>query len=293
MAFTLLGDVADQVQKFWAPLFMDELMESVLLPGLINKDYEGEIRKGGDTVYVSQINRPTAERKTVGATSEQFASQSLSTSRIAVQANQRITAAYELEDLVDLQSQLGDQESGIRKALMEAVMIELNNYCYSILAPSTAAPDHQISGVTNFNLAQLGQIRTLAGQAKWKRDEWWLLADPSYMTDLLDDSTLSSTDYAPETPRVGGQFALKRYGFNILEDNSNGVLSISPTSAGSECALAFHSDFAHLVMQRQPTFQVSSLHSNKEHGYLISVDMLVGAALGNDGALKHIEIYNV
>lgn len=293
MSSTLLSDVSNQVQKFWSSLFMDELKETTVLPSLVNKDYEGEIRKGGDTVYVSQINRPNAERKTIGSGAESFSSKKMSTSRVAVSADQRITASFEVEDLLDLQSQVGQENPKIRQALLESVEIELNNYLYSLVSPSTSGPDHVIDSVSDFNAAQLASTRTLASQAKWRKDAWWLLADPSYMSDLLQAQTMTSKDYDPnDAPVVGGQIANKRFGFNILEDNSDGLLTLSPASAGADCALAFHKDFMHLVMQQEPTFKVSDLHSNKQHGYLISVDIIVGAKLGIDGASKHIQIYN-
>jgi len=50
MSATLLSDVSQQVQKFWSPMFMDELMESTLLASLVNKEYQGDLKRGGDTV---------------------------------------------------------------------------------------------------------------------------------------------------------------------------------------------------------------------------------------------------
>jgi hypothetical protein len=47
---TLLADVSDQVKEVWSDMFMDELMQTTLLPSLVNKDYEGEINVKGDTV---------------------------------------------------------------------------------------------------------------------------------------------------------------------------------------------------------------------------------------------------
>lgn len=294
MSVTLLGDIANQVQKFWSPMFMDELKETTLLPSLVNKAYDGEIRKGGDTVYVSQLNRPNAQRKTTGAGSDSFSATKMSTSRVAITANQRITASYEVEDLVDLQSQLEQGNPAIRRALLESVEIELNNYLYGLVSPSTSAPDHSIASVSDLNKAAMVANRILAGQAKWRKEGgWWALLDPSYHGDVLSDTTLSSREYAPEdAPVVGGQLAQKRFGFNILEDNSAGLLSLSPAGAGADCGLFFHPDFMHLVMQKQPTFKVSDLHSNKQHGYLISVDIICGANLGIDGNIKHIVNYN-
>jgi hypothetical protein len=46
----------------------------------------------------------------------------------------------------------------------------------------------------------------------------------------------------------------------------------------------------YLVMQEMPTFKLSDLHSNKQHGYLLSVRLIVGAKLGIDGDVKHITV---
>ena len=61
MSSTLLSDVTNQVNKYWAPIFMKELRQRLLLGALVNKDYSGEIKQLGDRVRVSQINAPTGE----------------------------------------------------------------------------------------------------------------------------------------------------------------------------------------------------------------------------------------
>lgn len=289
---TLLADVTNQIQKFWAPMFMDQLKENTLLPGLVNKNYQGEIKKGGDTVRVSQINRPNGQLRTIGTDADVFDTEKLSTSYVDIKADKRVVAAIEFEDLIEIQSQIGDQNSKIRQAMVEATEIVLNNYLYSLVSPSSSSPDHILNGVTDFNAAQLNTIRALAATAKWaKEGGWWLLSSPSYMSDLLNAQTLTSQDYAPgEAPVIGGQIANRRFGFNILEDNSSALLGLG--TSGTDCALAFHPDFMHLVMQEQPRFLISPLHSQKKFGYVISVDFWAGAKLGIDGSKKHIKIYN-
>jgi hypothetical protein len=292
MTMTALADVNNQVQTFWSSLFEDELKEKTILPSLVSKKYDGEIKPGGSTVKVSQINRPTGNIKTVGAGHETFATEKLSQQQISITADKVISAAFEFDDLVALQSQIGAQESKIRQALLEAVEIKLNSYLYGLVSPSAAAPDHIIDSVSDFNATQLVNVRKLASQAKWSMDGgWWLLLDPQYYNDVLSAATLTSSDYVPDAPVVGGKIAMQRFGFNILEDNSAGMAQISPTSATSDLALAFHPDFLHLVMGA-PEFKVSDLHSNKQFGYVISVRMIVGAGLGNDGNVKHVKVYN-
>lgn len=295
MSATLVGDVSNQVQTFWAPMFMDELKERTILPTLVNKAYQGQIKAQGDRVRVSQINRPTATRKSVGSGHESFSTTQLSTSHVDIVADQVITAAYEFDDLVQLQSQIGAQDSKIRQGLLESVEIELNKYLYSLVAPSTSAPDHSIASVTDFNASQLNAARKLAAQAKWSSDGgWYALLDPSYMSDFLNAQTLTSSDYVgDDRPVIGGVAANKRFGFWVTEDNSLGATNKpSPVTASEDMALLFHPDFLHLVMQMEPNYEVSSLHSNKQFGYVISIRLIVGAKLGIDGDTKHILVYN-
>jgi hypothetical protein len=281
MSATDVNVVSNQIEKIWSPLFMKELRENMLLGALVNRAYEGSISgNGADTVYVSQLNAPQGQLKTVGTDADYFDSESMSLSRIAVQANKRAVASFEIADLVDLQSQLGAQDSEIREALMYSVSKQINDYLFSFVSPSTSAPDHLLNSITDMNAAQLAAIRLLAAKAKWSKSPgWYGLLDPSYYSDILNAQTLTSSDYVgDEAPVIGGQVVKQRYGFNLLEDNS----------MGTDKGLFFHPDFLHLVMQQEPRFKVSDLHPNKKFGYVISVDIVFGAALGINGNLKHI-----
>lgn len=276
-----LSVVTNQIQKFWAPMFMDELRASLLVGSLVNKDYQGEIKQGGDTVYVSQINAPKGENRTVGVDADVFGSDQLSTSRIAIAADHRAVAAFEFTDLAMLQSQIGQKDSDIRKALVYSVNKQINDYIYSLVAPSASSPDHLLNSVSALDAAALLVMRKLAAAAKWEKSKgWWLMVDPQYMNDLLSAQTMTSRDYTgqTDTPVIAGQIANQRFGFNILEDNG--------LAAGQ--ALAFHPDFLHLVMQQSVQLKVSDLHPQNKFGFVISADVIYGAALGIDGAKKHI-----
>lgn len=279
MSATNLADVSNQVQQFWSPMFMKELRASMLIGSLVNKDYDGEIKQGGDTVYVSQINAPTGENRSTSLDADSFAAQSLSTSRISVSASKRAVAAFEFNDLVQLQSQIGQEDSEIRQALVFSVGKVINDYLYSLVAPSTSAPDHMINSVATFDGTQAGNARKRAAIAKWNHlKPWYGLLDPVYYSDMLAATTMVSRDYVgDEAPVVAGQMANPRFGINFLEDNG---LS---TSQG----VIFHPDFLHLVMQKGVTLKVSDLHPNKKFGYVISADVIYGAALGISGANKH------
>jgi hypothetical protein len=265
---------------------MDELRAAMLLAGLVNKDYQGQIVKGGDTVRVSQINAPAGEKRTIGTNADQFETEQLSLSYVDIKADKRAVAAYEFDDLSALQSQIDAEMNGgpgskIREALVYAVNKQINEHLYSLVAPSASGPDHLLQGVTDFNKSQVLANRLLASASKWDKTKgWWILADPSFYNDLLSDTTMVSQEYVGggEAPVVGGQIVQKRFGFNILEDNALAV----------DQALVFHPDFLHLVTQTAVQFKISDLHSQKKFGFVISADIIFGAKLGISGAKKHI-----
>lgn len=292
MAVTNIGDVSDQIQQFWAPVFTKELREDLLLGGLVNKEYEGDLKNQGDTVKVSQINAPSGDLLTVGTDADSFSTEQLSTTKIDIKADKRAVAAYEFEDLVMIQSQIGAQDSEIRASLMHAMSKQINNYLYSLVSPSTSTPDHLLNGITDFNAAQVSAERLLAAKARWNKDKpWYMLLDPQYYSDVLNATTLTSSDFgAQDAPVISGQVAMQRFGFNILEDNSDGILTLG--TSGADAALAFHPDFLHLVTQTEVQIKISDLHAQKKFGFIMSVDLVFGAKLGIDGDVKHIQTFN-
>jgi len=294
MTTTAIADVTNQIQKFWSPIFADKLRTGTLLPSLVSKEYEGSIANQGDTVYVSAIDTITANRKTVGVGDyDSYSSNKLTMTRVSVAADTIIEAGVKIESLVALQSQVGAQDSKIRAAMFYALEVEVNNFLYSKVAASASAPDHVINGITDMNAAQLGATRVLASQAHWGAAERYFLCDPIYYQDLLNAATLTGSDYgAADAPVVGGRFGMKRFGFNIFEDDSAGIAQVSPTDLTTDLGLAFIPDWLLFVMQQGVTFKLSDLHATEKRGYLLTAELLCGAALGIEGSKKHIQIYN-
>jgi len=279
MGTTRLADVQAQIQTEWSALFMQEFLESHLLAALVNKDYEGDIRKRNDKVTVSQIVSPTdTALRTVGVDADTFESRKLQTLSVDITANKRATESYEFEDLVDLQTIIDTNDPKIRRSMMFSVGKQINDYLYSLVA--SANPQTSVASLSSANLLP---IRTLASQLNWPSQERWLLADPDYYSDIVADQSYSETDFnGMDIPGMTGRVGARRYGFNVIEDDSRSAKS----------ALAFHPDWLLLAMQTEPRFKISDLHSNKQFGHVLSVDLVFGAGLGINGANKHISIAN-
>ena len=293
MSATKLADVSAQIKEFWSDLFVDELKESSLAVNLFSRDYAGEIKQGGNVVKVSQLVRPTGSTKTIGQTGyDVYDTEKLVMQQIQIKADKIFEAGLEVESIVDLQSQIGQQDSKIRTAMREAIEIQINNFVYSLFSCSNKA-----GTVTDFNASQISALRKYAGQKKWRKDgQWYLLADCSYHTDLLNSQTLVNADYSGgEAPMIAGQIVKRRFGFNIIEDNSDGLLSLINKCGGSaaeDMALAAHRDAIHLVLQGDVDFKLSDLHASKKRGYLLTAEIIGGGAQGHDHNDLHKAVYN-
>lgn len=291
MAITDLAVVQNQVKQYWSDLFMPELRESNPLLALVDKTYDGAIVRQGDTVRVSQVVKAAGETKVIGAAGDaEFTPEAMVTRYVDIKADRRFVASYEFEDLVDLQSQITMERSEIRESLLDAMNTQINNYLYSLVAPVVG---QALTAVATLDAATLKSIRVIAGKQKWfKTPGWYGLLSPDYYGDLMDETRLTSSDFVADQPVVGGEIVTRRYGFNIIEDNSDGLASLSPTP-GNPSALFFHPAFMHMVTQMEARFKVSDQHANAKFGYIISVDMIGGAKLGIEGDKLHVSVVNV
>lgn len=279
---TDLAQVNEQIQKYWAAVFTQEMREQLLMGALVNKSYQGDLKQGGDTVYVSQLAAVTGELKDVGTDADTFNSELMSTSRVAIVANKRAVASYKVADLVTIQSQLEQGKPEILESLRFSVSKKINDYLYSLVSPSASSPDHIVNSVSTFGLSTLQAVHKLANEAKWPMDgQWYGLLSPQYYADLLGVTAATSTDFgANDAAVISGQIALKRFGFSILGDNSrSGAL-----------ATFFHPSFMHMVMQTQVQLKVSDLHSQNQFGYVISADVVFGAVQAVDGNKRVIQV---
>jgi len=290
MANSDLDDVAEQIQTFWSTLFMDELRQTNILFNLVNRDYQGEIREGGNTVRVSQINAPTGQNLAIDGSGggRTFTPEAISTSYVDVVADRRLVASYDFHDLMAIQSlidPIGSRSVETRAAMVQAISNQLNAFLYSKVAPGSGNITYSTATLT---AAIVQAQRERAATLKWNYLKgWYALLNPAYYGDLLVDSTFINADFgATDRPVIGGQMGLTRYGFSLFEDNTGAQTAQTPDTNG----LFFHPDFLYLVSQYQPRFMLSSKHSQHEFAYVLSVDWVIGASLGIDGANKHLVV---
>ena len=259
------------VQDFWGPVFQKELRENTLWAGLLqDPNYTMDKVRGGDTFKISRINKPTSTIKTIGTDADSFTSNVLSSTQVDLKVNKRCVSAYTFEDMAVLMSQLEQEDSEMREALLADVREQANDWIKSLISPSTSAPNHVITSVTDFNLSQLSGVRTLAAVAKWMSSGQPIygLLSPSFYSDLLSDTTLAGAQNmgTAVSPVLEGRFNFKRMGINLVEDDS----------LATDTGFFFIPSFLKIVLG-QPRFKLSDRHVNNQFGMTLSVDFPLGA----------------
>lgn len=292
MSATLVQELNEQTKKYWSPLSRDELKERSVAVNIFNREYEGEIKQGGDSVKINQWVLGEANQKTVGEGHESFETNKLDANQITLVADKVWTHAFEFDDLVKIQTQLENPESELRMGMEAAVARKINRYLFSLMNPSSSNPDHDVTGVSDFTYDELLNVRMLATQAHWGDEQQrYMFLDPSYHKDFLSDTTVASGDYgAEDRPAISGKIGLKRAGFNIFEDDSQGLLSLdSANSATADVGLAVRPDALHLALGGFE-YEISRLHSNKQFGFVMSLKVIGGAVRGHDHSSLCIKV---
>lgn len=281
---TLLGDVQNQIQKFWAPMSANQLVQNNPFLNVVNRSYEGAIGRKGDTVYVNVINPMVAEKRTAGVDADIFSAQKVAMTRTAIVADKLFTIAVEVEDLVQLQSMLDSGDMKLRETMTQALNDKINAHLYSFRKTTLTDGVTVDSGVATISKTEFRGARVYAGAKKWPKDgNWFAFIDPSYNGDISIDTTLANSDYVSDAPISATSSFRRLLDFNVAEDNS---LSTAQ-------AMFMHRDWLYWVMQQQPVWKLSDLHANYKNGVLLSCQLVGGAAknayAGDD---LHYMVYN-
>jgi len=282
MSTTNLTDLQYQIQTKWSPVGMAELREKYMLQSLVSKQYEGEMRFLGDIVRVYQVNAPSSDFKTIGTDHDSFTANKLSMSYVDLKADKRAVSAMKFDDLDDIQTIVEPNKNPqVRQAMIHDVAGQINTYLYSLMVPSTSAPDHTIGSVTTLAETNMALMREDSSLAHWGDEPRYCLTSPQYYSDLLATAGLNSSDYGfNDAARINGKLGLRRYGFDVFEDDSVTAASL----------ISFIPSALLYAAQYELRWKISDLHAVGEFGYQLSCDIVFGAKLSIDGADKCYKI---
>lgn len=212
--------ISQTIAQIWSARILAKLEKNLVFAqsGVINRDYEGEIRAGGDRVHVHAFNDLTIGTYAKNSTTISY--EQLTDTRVTLLIDQARYFAFKVDD-IDAAQQLPKLIDSAADRAAYQLAEDADSYVAGLYAgASTAAPDNTVetSQFTSTNVYQkLVDLAVLMDQVNLPAEGRFVIVPPWVKGLLLQNSTFVTAS-APEVVLNGqiGQIA----GLNVLVSNN-------------------------------------------------------------------------
>jgi N4-gp56 family major capsid protein len=215
-------------------------------PGMVNRDYEGEIAAAGDTVRITSISDPTIGNYVPNVTV--VTPEELTDAQRTMVIDQQKYFAFKVDD-VDKRQAAGDvmSEAMSRAAYKLADQVDqfLAGLYTGVVAAntlgSTGAPINTYTTVTDAYDKVLVPLRTKLTKANVPTEGRWCTASPELMASFLLDPRFVRANEAGTDSALRNGLMGRAAGFDIFETNNVPVPTgdIQVITAGTSAAVSF------------------------------------------------------
>src|SRR5215204_1834652 len=239
--------ITNMLPQIWSARILAKLEKNLVFaqPGVVNRDYEGDIRADGDRVHIHSFNDLTVATYTKNSTTISY--ENLTDTRVTLLIDQSKYFAFSIDDIdaAQMRPELIDAASDRAAYQLAEVADSYVAGLYS--GASTSAPDNTIetSQFTSSNVYQkLVELNVLMDQVNLPSEGRFVIVPPWVKGLLLQNSTFVTAS-KPDAV-LNGQIA----GLNILVSNNVKTTGTSPVvshmMAGHPSALAYAEQIVNL-----------------------------------------------
>lgn len=223
------GSIASFVPEVWSRKLLSSLKKSLVYgaPGVVNRDYEGEISEAGDTVHINSISRPTVATYTPGSTS--IVPEQLTTAQRSLVVDQAKYFAFEVDD-VDARQAAGNVIPEAMQEAAYALRDVADQYIEGIMRAgvvsanalgAVALAEADPTAVYDDMLVPLG---VLLDEANVPTEGRWAIIPPWVHGRMQrDDRFIDASKSAKPDQAMGNGFIGEAAGFRLFKSN-NAVL---------------------------------------------------------------------
>lgn len=216
--------VVNFVPDIWSARILTALSRNAVAGGIVNRDYEGDIRGGGDSVKITNFVDPTIGSYTKHT---DITVEDIDDATQALLIDQQKYFAFELDDIERAQSVNGGAVMAeATKRAAYGLKNTLDAFLFTTLAAgaSASAPDHQIAEATISTASAayeaLVNWGVLLDQADIPEEERWVVVTPAFHGLLLkDDRFVKAGDDIAAATRLNGRVG-EAAGFTVHKSNN-------------------------------------------------------------------------
>jgi hypothetical protein len=220
--------ITNSLPTIWAARILAKLEKNLIFAqsGVINRDYEGDIRADGDRVHVHALNDVSISAYTKNSTTLTY--EQLTDSRVTLLIDQAFSFSFKIDDVDAAQSRPKLVDAAADRAAYQLAE-QADGYIAGLYTgASTSAPDNTIetSQFSATNVYQkLVDLSVLMDQVNLPAENRFVIVPPWVKGLLLQNSTFVTAS-VPEVVLNGqiGQIA----GLNVLVSNNVKTTGTSP-----------------------------------------------------------------
>ena len=209
------------IPEVWSAKMLVSLKKALVYagPGVVNRDYEGEIKGQGDTVRIRSMGRPTIGTYTKNSTT--ISPETLTDAQRALLIDQAKYFAFEVDDIDAAQSPGGDLEEALREAAY-GLRDVADQYVAALYTGAQSANQIGTVSVTTGALAytQLRKLATKLDEANVPQEGRYAIVPPWYHGLLLEEDKFVRVDASGTSEGLRNGIVGRALGFDIMKSNN-------------------------------------------------------------------------
>lgn len=249
--------ISNFIPEIWSDRIWEQLETSLVYggPGVVNRDYEGDISGAGDTVHITSFSDPTIRSYTVESN---ITVDAITDADRALVVDQADYFAFDVDDVNKRQAINGWVDNRIRRSgyllakdadayLASAMYTALNATAYDLGAVTADISDN--TTYPNVFVA----LWTSMTEGDVPVDGRWVIVDPDLYAALLTDARFIDASASGSTDALRNGFVGRIAGFDIYVSNQtpDPTAGVSAVIAGHPMAVTYAEQISSVEAQRR------------------------------------------
>lgn len=230
------------IPEIWSALMLTTLKKNLVYaqPGVVNRDYEGDIANAGDTVRIRSLSRPTIGTYSKGSTT--ITPEQLSDAQRALYIDQSKYFAFELDDIDAAQSVGGELTTALTEATY-GLRDVADQYVAGLYTQAQSANQLGTISVTTAAGAYtvLRKLRTALNKANVPMENRYVVVPPFFEGLLLEDDRFVRVDASGSDQGLRNGIIGRALGFDVMMSNNAPLVTGDDwaVQAGHPSAIAY------------------------------------------------------
>ena len=236
------------IPELWNARLLNALDKAHVFAGLVNRDYEGDIKKQGDTVHINTIGEVTIGTYTKD-TDFTSGPQALTATDSTLVINQAKYFNFAVDDIDTAQAAGDIMDKAMQRAAYGLADAADKYLADQLAAAITTANGNQVGttavALTKENVYEnIVKMKTILDKANVPTTGRWLVVPPEMVALILQDDRFVKTGGTKAEDTLANGWVARAVGFDIYESNNCNSANASSTTtytitAGDEGACTY------------------------------------------------------